>query len=79
MKKIGMTQFSKSGTNGTFSIIEKESGIAYMVRAYITISPTNTSGDWAILSKKGGNTEVQTFRAEAGLFGNFSDTDQWNL
>ena len=25
------------------------------------------------------NTEVQTFRAEAGLFGNFSDTEQWKL
>lgn len=25
------------------------------------------------------NTEVQTLRAEAGLFGNFSDTEQWRL
>lgn len=25
------------------------------------------------------NTDVQTFRAEAGLFGNFSDTEQWRL
>ena len=25
------------------------------------------------------NTDVQTFRAEAGLFGNFSNTEQWRL
>ena len=58
MEMIGMTKFSKSGTNGTFSIIEKESGIAYMVRAYISITPTNTSGDWTILSKKGGDAKL---------------------
>ena len=25
------------------------------------------------------NTDVQTFRAEAGLYGNFSDKEQWRL
>ena len=58
MQKINMTKFSTSGMNGTFSIIEKESGIAYMVRVYITIKPTNTSGDWAVLSKKGENSKL---------------------
>lgn len=33
----------------------------------------------AVSHEKRQNTEVQSFRAEAGLFGNFSESEQWRL
>lgn len=38
----------------------------------------NEEGDLSSREKRK-NTDVQTFRAEAGLYGNFSDKEQWRL
>ena len=59
MNLIKLSEYPKNGVNGTFSIVEKETDIAYMVRVYLEISPTNTHGDWVILSEKGGNSKYR--------------------
>lgn len=38
----------------------------------------NEEGDLSSREKRK-NTDVQTFRAEVGLYGNFSDKEQWRL
>ena len=43
-----------------------------------TLHYGNTEGDLTSREKRK-NTDVQTFRAEAGLYGNFSDKEQWRL
>ena len=63
MNLIKLSEYPKNGVNGTFSIVEKETDIAYMVRVYLEISPTNTHGDWVILSEKGGNSKLSYVRS----------------
>ena len=43
-----------------------------------TLHYGNTADDLTSREKRK-NTDVQTFRAEAGLYGNFSDKEQWRL
>lgn len=43
-----------------------------------TLHYGNAEGDLTSHEKRK-NTDVQTFRAEAGLYGNFSDKEQWRL
>ncbi|WP_294470344.1 TonB-dependent siderophore receptor [uncultured Bacteroides sp.] len=43
-----------------------------------TLHYGNTEGDQTSREKRK-NTDVQTLRAEAGLYGNFSDKEQWRL
>ena len=43
-----------------------------------TLYSGNEEGDLSSREKRK-NTDVQTFRAEAGLYGNFSDKEQWRL
>jgi vitamin B12 transporter len=43
-----------------------------------TLHYGNAEGDLTSREKRK-NTDVQTFRAEAGLYGNFSDKEQWRL
>ena len=63
MNLIKLSEYPKTGVNGTFGIIEKETGIAYMVRAFVQISPTNTHGDWIVLSEKGGNSKLSYIKS----------------
>ena len=43
-----------------------------------TLRYGSAEGDLSSREKRK-NTDVQTFRAEAGLYGNFSDKEQWRL
>ena len=41
IKRIGMVKFDGKGKNGTFSIIEKNTGVTFVLPIYVTITPSN--------------------------------------
>lgn len=57
IKKINLIKFDSRAIAGTFSIIDKETGIAFMRKTYIYILPRYASGDWIVLSEKNGNAK----------------------
>lgn len=69
IKRIGMVKFDGKGRSGTFSIIEKNTGITYVKSIHVEISPTNATCDWLVLSENGGNSKF-SFIKRAWMDGN---------
>lgn len=55
MKRAGLTDYPTEALVGSFSIIEKESGVAFKARTYITFTPPITNGDFVVYSAKDGS------------------------
>lgn len=70
IKRIGMVKFDGKGKNGTFSIIEKNTGVTFVLPIYVTITPSNASADWFVLSENGGNSKLSFIKrvADAGIW-----------
>ena len=59
VKKIGLTRYSNDmGEWGTFSVIEKKTGITFPARLFVYFYPPFAPHDWFILSENGGNSKV---------------------
>lgn len=59
VKKIGLTRYSNDmGEWGTFSVIEKKTGITFPARLFVYFYPPFAPLDWFILSENGGNSKV---------------------
>jgi hypothetical protein len=58
IKRIGMIKFDGKRRSGTFSIIEKNTGITFVVPISVGITPTNATCDWFVLSENGGNAKL---------------------
>lgn len=59
VKKIGLTRYSNDmGEWGTFSVIEKKTGITFPARLFVYFYPPFAPNDWFILSENGGNSKV---------------------
>ena len=54
VKKIGLTRYSNDmGEWGTFSVIEKKTGITFPARLFVYFYPPFAPNDWFILSENG--------------------------
>lgn len=62
VKRIGLVKIDEKAQSGTFSIIEKSSGVRYIKNMQVTIQPTNASKDWFVLSEDGGNAKLSFIR-----------------
>ncbi len=59
VKKIGLTRYSNDeGIWGTFSVIEKNTGITFPARLYVFIYPQFANNDWYILSENNDKSKV---------------------
>lgn len=50
--------FDERGHEGTFSIIDQTTGIAFMVRFYLKIKARYSEGNWLVLSEKGNQSKL---------------------
>lgn len=69
IKRIGMVKFDGKDRSGTFSIIEKNTGITFVLPISVAITPTNATCDWLVLSENGGNSKF-SFIKRAWMDGN---------
>lgn len=60
MKRAGFTEYPTKEQLGHFVIIEKNSGVEYMCRFMLFLSPPVAPGDFIIYSEKGTTTNVGT-------------------
>ena len=59
VKKIGLTRYSNDvGEWGTFSVIEKKTGITFPARLFVYFYPPFAPDDWFILSENGDKSKV---------------------
>ena len=59
VKKIGLTRYSNDmGEWGTFSVIEKKTGITFPARLFVYFYPPFAPNDWFILSENGDKSKV---------------------
>ena len=59
VKKIGLTRYSNDmGEWGTFSVIEKKTGITFPARLFVYFFPPFAPNDWFILSENGDKSKV---------------------
>lgn len=59
VKKIGLTRYSNDmGEWGTFSVIEKKTGITFPARLFVYFFPPFAPDDWFILSENGDKSKV---------------------
>ena len=59
VKKIGLTRYSNDvGEWGTFSVIEKKTGITFPARLFVYFYPPFAPHDWFILSENGDKSKV---------------------
>lgn len=68
VKKIGLTRYSNDmGEWGTFSVIEKKTGITFPARLFVYFYPPFAPYDWFILSENGGNSKVSVISSRTVL------------
>jgi hypothetical protein len=60
--KLNLSFSEPSGSSGSFSIIDKTTGVKHMVRTWVTIRPKFYQGDWAILSESAGNSKLSFYK-----------------
>ena len=68
MNLIGLTT-PTDGVMGTFSIIDKASGVASMVKIVVKVQPEFYRGDWVVLSEDGENTKCSFMYSEVDDLG----------
>lgn len=51
-----------SSNEGTFSVIDKTTGVKHMIRTFVSIRPRFFQGDWIILSENGGNSKLSFYK-----------------
>lgn len=57
-QKLGLDAYTNSNAIwGTFSVIEKETGVSFPARLYVSIYPAFAPDDWFILSEDGSNAK----------------------
>ena len=69
IKRIGLIKFETKAKQGTFSVIEKNTGVTYVKFIYVKITPSNASGDWCIISENGGNTMFSLIKRQYPVTG----------
>lgn len=67
MKRLGLTEYPTQSFDGDFSIIEKETGITFKARTYVTIVPPIAECDFIIYSAKDNNTPTLGSLSVLGL------------
>lgn len=68
--RIGLVKIESKPRSGTFSIIEKNTGVTFVLPISVTFTPTNASADWFVLSENGGNSKLSFIKrvADAGIW-----------
>lgn len=65
IEKLGLPFSETSGSNGSFSIIDKTTGVKHMARTWITIRPKFYQADWLILSEDGANSKLSFYKKKS--------------
>lgn len=65
IKMLNLPFSDLGGGNGTFSIIDKTTGVKHMVRTWITIRPKFFQGDWLILSENGADSKLSFYKIKS--------------
>ncbi len=66
VKKLGLTRYCNDrGIWGTFSVIEKSTGITFPARLYVLIYPQFANNDWYILSENNDKSKVSVISPRA--------------
>lgn len=68
--RIGLMKIESEPRSGTFSIIEKNTGVTFVLPISVTFTPTNASADWIVLSENGENSKLSFIKrvADAGIW-----------
>lgn len=65
MEKAGIKEFSGGrGTFGTFSVVEKSTGVKYMVKILLWTYPKYTVDTWLLLTEEGGKSKMAAIWTE---------------
>lgn len=60
--KMGLDKAPQNFIIGNFYVIDKETGIQYIVRAKLDIAPKYGNWDWIVLSEKGANSKLSAIK-----------------
>lgn len=64
LNKISMTKLDNENHYALFNIIEKETGVTYSMTVSFKVLSNYASGDWVVVSEKGGNTKLSYIRRQ---------------